>query len=81
MISGCLLFLAMLIPLLFYLIPQPLLPGEKGCNNHLIIDLAPLPWERGWGEVLLNIISPGTALPIFTGIFNTNPWTIFNFIA
>jgi hypothetical protein len=34
----------------FYLILQPLLLKAKGCNNHLIIDLAPLPWERGWGE-------------------------------
>jgi len=30
--------------------PCPLLPGEKGSKNHLIRILAPLPWERGWGE-------------------------------
>jgi hypothetical protein len=40
-----------LIPLKDYLIPQPLLPGEKGSKNHLINNLAPLPRERGWGEV------------------------------
>jgi hypothetical protein len=32
------------------LIPRPLLPGEKGSNKRLIRVLAPLPWERGWGE-------------------------------
>ncbi|MCX6253351.1 MAG: hypothetical protein NTV31_02620 [Bacteroidia bacterium] len=31
-----------------YLIP---LPGEKGRKNKKINVLAPLPWERGWGEV------------------------------
>jgi hypothetical protein len=34
-----------------YLIPRPLLPGEKGRKNNKINVLAPLPWERGWGEV------------------------------
>ena len=24
---------------------------EKGSNLHIINGLAPLPWERGWGEV------------------------------
>jgi hypothetical protein len=33
------------------LIPLPLLPGKKGSNVHIINGLAPLPWERGWGEV------------------------------
>ena len=33
------------------LIPQPLLPREKGCKRLIFQDLAPLPWERGWGEV------------------------------
>jgi hypothetical protein len=37
--------------LLFDLIPRPLLPREKGCKNLSIRFLAPLPWERGRGEV------------------------------
>jgi len=47
---------------LFYLIPHPLLPGEKGCKNMIIRIINPSPkgegfrvrWikrERGWGEV------------------------------
>jgi len=31
-------------------IPQPLLPGENESKDHLISIIAPLPWERGWGE-------------------------------
>jgi len=30
--------------------PLPLLPGEKGCKRMIFTDIAPLPWERGWGE-------------------------------
>jgi hypothetical protein len=30
---------------------EPLLPRDKGSNVHIINGLAPLPWERGWGEV------------------------------
>jgi len=41
----------LVFPLSACLIPQPLLPGEKGSKSHLIRGLAPLPWERGWGEV------------------------------
>jgi len=33
------------------LIPHPLLPGEKGGKRDYLYKLAPLPWERGWGEV------------------------------
>jgi hypothetical protein len=36
-----------------YLIPLPLLPREKGRKKKYF--LAPLPWERGWGEVLTNL--------------------------
>jgi hypothetical protein len=34
---------------MFYLIPRPLLPGEKERKKNIISVLAPLPWERGWG--------------------------------
>jgi len=48
----------LLLPLHFTLsvclIPRPLLPGEKGSKTQLINDLAPLPWERGWGEADYN---------------------------
>jgi hypothetical protein len=53
----------------FYFIPMPV-PS----HFYLIIK------ERGWREVVLNIVSPGTALPVFTGIFNANPGTIFNLV-
>jgi hypothetical protein len=33
------------------IIPLPLLPGEKGSNMQYYNILAPLPKERGWGEV------------------------------
>jgi hypothetical protein len=36
--------------LLFYLIPQPLLPGEKWRNAQFISYIAPHSWVRGWGE-------------------------------
>jgi hypothetical protein len=35
----------------FDLIPLPPSPGVRRGNNHNISVLAPLPWERGWGEV------------------------------
>jgi len=38
-----------LSPLNLILLPLP--PREKGCKAKLINDLAPLPRERGWGEV------------------------------
>jgi len=36
----------------FDLIPQPLLPRGEGeqIPDYMLI-IAPLPWERGWGEV------------------------------
>jgi hypothetical protein len=39
-------------PLIFYLIPHPLLLKEKGSKRFIIINLAPLLKERGWGEVI-----------------------------
>jgi len=33
--------------------PRPLLPREKGSKTMIFMLLAPLPWERGWGEVEL----------------------------
>jgi hypothetical protein len=39
----------------FYLIPRPLLPGEKGRKKNLIRFLTPLPWERGWGVRFIHL--------------------------
>jgi hypothetical protein len=41
---------------MFYLIPRPLLPGEKGRKNKNINVLAPPPWGRGWGEAKKRIV-------------------------
>ena len=30
--------------------PCPFSRVEKGSNVHIVNGLAPLPWERGWGE-------------------------------
>jgi len=32
----------------------PSSPDREGGKLHKIIEIAPLPWERGWGEVILN---------------------------
>jgi hypothetical protein len=45
------------------LIPLPLLPREKGSNMHIINGLAPLPWERGWGEVKKREVEVGRMPP------------------
>jgi hypothetical protein len=38
-------------PVVIDLIPLPPSPGREGGMNLNINVIAPLPWERGWGEV------------------------------
>jgi len=46
------------------LIPLPPSPGEEGGKLMIFQGLAPLPWERGWGEAkdakLMNYWASGT---------------------
>jgi len=43
--------LLILIPLSIHLIPLPPSPKREEGIYMIFFDLAPLPWERGWGEV------------------------------
>jgi hypothetical protein len=40
--------LILMLTKLFYLIPQPLLPGEKGSKEKIIIILSPSPLGEGF---------------------------------
>jgi len=59
------------LPYTLYLIP---LPEEKESKNQLINVLAPLPWERGWGEAMNKMGGRGVSSWGFRGQGGVSSW-------